>query len=115
MYSYTGTFKQQNDGTRLLEVNEFSYAGKLYKMSDPIKFAISDRPEEGGWIYVQDDSVGVRIGGDDIEKALERAFMMVVDQFEDFAYTTNPIAKGAKQLRERFKNWEVWRIDQQAQ
>src|SRR6056297_1453950 len=115
MYSYTGTFKQQNDRTRLLEVNEFTHAGKLYKMSDPIKFSIIDRPEEGGWIYVQDDSVGVRIGGDDIEKALERAFMMVVDQFEDFAYTKIVVAKGAKKLRERFKTWEVWRVDQQAQ
>jgi len=115
MYSYTGTFKQQKDGTRLLEVNEFTYAGKLYKMSDPMKFTITDRPEENGWIYVQDDSVGVRIGGDNIEIALGNAFMMVVDQFEDFAYTNIPLAKGAQELQKKFRTWGVWVVDQQAQ
>lgn len=115
MYSYTGTFKQLKDGTKFLEVTEFSYAGKLYKMGDPIKFNITDQPEEGGWIYVQDDSVGVRIGGDDLETALKNAFMMAVDQFEDFAYAKGNLAKGAKELQKRFKTWEIWTVDQQAQ
>jgi hypothetical protein len=41
--------------------------------------------------------------------------MMVVDQYDDFAFYTGPLSKGAEALRKRFETWEVHAVDQQAQ
>ena len=57
-YSYDGTFKQQKDGSRLLEVRWFTYDGKYYQARQPLKFVIKPRSEGGGWVSVTDDSVG---------------------------------------------------------
>jgi len=51
-YSYTGTFKQLKDQSRLLEVTEFEYDGKYYRPSEILKFKITPQPEEGGWLSV---------------------------------------------------------------
>ena len=39
-YSYSGDFKQKNDGTSLLIVREFTYAGKYYRPREAINFII---------------------------------------------------------------------------
>src|SRR6056297_3470656 len=62
-YSYDGTFKQQDDGSSLLEVRWFTYGGKYYQPSEPIKFVIREESDGEGWISVTDDTVGVREGG----------------------------------------------------
>ena len=114
-YSYDGTFKQQDDGSSLLEVRWFTYGGKYYQPSEPIKFVIREECDGEGWISVTDDTVGVREGGKDIEEALGNALMMVVDQYDDFAFSSGNLSKGAKALKEKFQNWEIHAIDQQAQ
>jgi hypothetical protein len=114
-YSYSGKFKQQIDGTKILIVTDFTYGGKYYRPAKPAVFKITPQPEEGGWLFVQDESVGVRIGGIDLEEALGNAFMMAVDQYEDLCYTDVPLAKHAQTLKENFMTWEVFISDQQAQ
>ena len=112
-YSYDGTFKQQKDGSSLLEVRWFVYGGKHYQPSETINFVIREEPEN--WISVTDDSVGAREGGKTIEEAIGNAFMMIVDQYDDFAFYTGSLSKRAQVLKEKFRSWEVHAVDQQAQ
>ena len=114
-YSYTGTFKQLKDQSRLLEVTEFEYDGKYYRPSELLKFKITPQPEEGGWLSVKCEEAGVIIGGIDLEEALGNGFMMAVDQYEHLGFTDAPLTKRAQALREKFMTWEVHAIDRKAQ
>lgn len=114
-YSYTGKFKQQDDGSRLLEVSAFEYCGKYYHPDKPLKFMITPRPEEGGWFSVRCEEAGVIIGGIDIEEGLGNAFMMAVDQYEHLGFTDAPLTKKAQILRDNFLKWEVYSVDRAVQ
>ena len=112
-YSYNGTYKQYDDGSSLMEVFWFIYGEKYYKPAEMIKFILKNEPDN--WISITDDSVGVREGGKTIDEALGNAFMMVVDQYDDFAFYSGSLSKAADALREKFLTWEVHAVDQQAQ
>jgi len=46
-YSYTGKYRQREDGSRLLEVSEFVYEGKYYHPAESLKFIFRNHTEEG--------------------------------------------------------------------
>ena len=71
--------------------------------------------EPKNWISVNDDSVEARKGGKTFEEALGIAYMMIVDQYNDFAFDTGSLSKGAQALKERFRSLEMRVVDQQAQ
>jgi len=114
-YSYTGKFKHLDDGTNLLEVTEFEYYGKFYQPFEPLKFKITPRPEEGGWLSVTEESIGVCIGGVDFEEALGNAMMDAALLYEHLMFTDSPLEKNAAVVRDKFKHWVVHAIDSKAQ
>ena len=71
--------------------------------------------EPKNWISVNDDSVEARKGGKTFEEALGIAYMMIVDQYNDFAFDTGSLSKGAQALKEKFQSWVVHAVDQQGQ
>jgi len=113
MYSYTGVFKQKKSGYDLLEITEFIIDGKLYKPNEPIKFTITEEAE--GWVYVRDDSLAIREGGKTQKEAIKEALLMAADNYEDLGFSEEKLTEDAKTLQKKFRNWEVYRIDQQAQ
>ena len=114
-YSYSGKFKQQDDGSSLLEVSEFEYDGKYYQPSEPLQFKITPQPEEGGWFLVQDESIGVCIGGVDFEEAIGNAIMDAALQYEDLICEEGPMTKSLKVIQEKVRAWMVHAIDSKAQ
>lgn len=114
-YSYDGTFKQQKDGSRLLEVRWFTYDGKYYQPRQPLKFMIKPRSEGGGWVSVTDDSVGVNEGGKDLEEALGNAFMDAALQYEELVNDESPMTESLKAIQNKIKTWTVHAIDSKAQ
>jgi len=114
-YSYTGKFKQQDDGSSLLEVREFEYYGKYYKPPEPLKFIITQRPEGDGWISVTDDSIGVNEGGKDFEEALGNAFMDAALQYEELVNDDDPMTEELKAIQYRVRTWLVHSVDSKAQ
>jgi len=115
IYSYSGKFKQQKNGSKVLDVDEFTYEGKYFKPSNKLVFIITPRPEEGGWLSVKCDAIGVIIGGNDLEEALGNAFMDAALQYEDLMYSNIPLTEHAQKIKDLFRNWTVHTIDQQAQ
>lgn len=113
MYSYTGVFKQKKSGYDLLEITEFIIDGKLFKPNEPIKFTITEEAE--GWVYVRDDSLAIREGGKTQKEAIKEALLMAADNYEDLGFSEEKMTEDAKTLQKKFRNWEVYRIDQQAQ
>jgi len=114
-YSYDGTFKQQKDGSRLLEVRWFTYYGKYYHPEQPLKLVIKPRSEGGGWFSVTDDSVGVNEGGKDLEEALGNAFMDAALQYEELINDESPMTESLKTIQKKLRKWAVHAIDSKAQ
>lgn len=114
-YSYDGTFKQQKDGTRLLEVRWFTYYGKYYQPKETLNFVITPRSEGDGWLSVSDESIGVMEGGKDLEEALGNAFMDAAIQYEELINDDSPMTESLKVIQDKIKTWAVHAIDSKAQ
>jgi len=114
-YSYTGKFKLQDDGTSLLEVNEFEYYGKYYQSSESLKFKITPRTEGKRWLSVQDESIGVCIGGVDFEEVLGNAIMDTVLLYDHLMFTAATLGKNAAVVRDKIRTWVVHSVDSKAQ
>src|SRR6056297_1208585 len=136
-YSYSGKFKQQDDGSSLLEISEFEYDGKYYQPSEALRFKITPQPEESGWYLVQDESIGVCIGGVDFEEAIGNAIMdaalqyedLICEeltkqkprpserclQYEDLICEEGPMTESLKAIQEKVRTWMVHALDSKAQ
>ena len=114
-YSYTGKYKQREDGSRLLEVREFEYEGKCYQPPEPLTFIFKNQPEEGGWVSVDCDAIDGTNGGVNIEEALGNAIMDAAHLYEHLLLSESPLTKRAELIRDRLKKWMVHDIDSKAQ
>jgi hypothetical protein len=112
-YSYEGSFKHRKDGINVLEVRGFTYSGKYYRPKETIKFIIKEEPDD--WISVKDDSIAVTEGGKTLEEALGNAFMMAAEQYEELVSIPDSKAKHVREVRDKFRTWEVYVIDRKAQ
>lgn len=115
-YNVESKMRVVDENAMYIEVKAFDFEGKRYHPEKPLQFLATHEPE--GWVYVRDDSIGVRDGGKTLEEALGSALLMTVDQYESL---TNPdetdelMAEKVKRIRERFLKWEVSSIDQPSQ
>ena len=114
-YSYTGKYKELKDGSISMEVSEFTYGGRYYHPKAPIKFKITHEPEEGGWLWVEDKTIAVGIGGVGLQEALGNAFMMAADQYEDLVPIPDEKARNVREVRDKLRTWQVYDIDSKAQ
>jgi hypothetical protein len=87
-YSYTGKYKQREDGSRLLEVSEFVY-------------------EKGGWVSVDCDEIAGTNGGLNIEEALGNALMDAAHLYEHLIFSESPLTKRAAAMQDKLKKWLV--------
>ena len=112
-YNVESRMRVVDENAMYIEVKSFDFEGKHYQPEKPLQFLATYEPE--GWVYIRDDSVGVRDGGKTLEEALGGALLMTVDQYENL---TSPdesdvtIAQKAKKIRDRFMKWEVSPSDQ---
>ncbi|MDN5360645.1 MAG: hypothetical protein PWQ84_1708 [Thermotogaceae bacterium] len=106
-YSYTGKYKQREDGSRLLEVSEFVYDGKYYQPAEPLKFIFRNHPEEGGWVSVDCDEIAGTNGGLNIEEALGNALMDAAHLYEHLIFSESPLTKRAAAMQDKLKKWLV--------
>lgn len=112
-YSFEGSFKHRKDGINELEVRGFTYGGEYYHPKETIKFIIKEEPDD--WISVKDDSIAVTEGGKTLEEALGNAFMMAADQYEELVSIPDSKAVHIREVRDKFRTWEVYVIDRKAQ
>ena len=104
-YSYTGKYKQQDDGSSILEVTDFEYDGKYFQPSEHLKLKITQRDEGDGWISITDESIGVNEGGKDLEEALGNAFMDAALQYEELVNDEEPMTEKLKTIKDKVSTW----------
>jgi hypothetical protein len=115
-YNVESKMRVVDENAMYIEVKAFDFEGKHYQPKKPLQFLVTHEPE--GWVYVRDDSIGVRDGGKTLEEALGGALLMTVDQYEGLTSpdeTDDSITEKAKKIRDRFLKWEVSRSDQPSQ
>ncbi len=104
----------EKDGSRILEVSEFTFEGTYYKPAELIRFLITEEPE--GWLFIRDDSIGIRSGGDDLEEAIMKGLFMTTDRYHRVISTSDEkLTPKVLEIKEKYLKWEVHEIDQQAQ
>jgi len=115
-YNVESKMRVLDENAMYIEIKVFDFEGKRYQPKKPLQFLATHEPE--GWVYIRDDSIGVRDGGKTLEEALGGALLMTVDQYETL---TNPeaademMSEKAEKIRDRFLNWEVSSSDQPSQ
>jgi len=114
VYSLKSDMSLEKDGSRILEVSEFTFEGVFYKPKNPIKFLITEEPD--GWLFIRDDSIGIRSGGDDLEEAIMKGLFVTTDRYHRVVTTPDEkLTSKVLQLKDKYLGWEVHSIDQQAQ
>jgi hypothetical protein len=114
VYSMKSDMTLEKDGSRLLMVCEFTFEGVFYKPAEPVKFLITEEPE--GWLFIRDDSIGIRSGGDDLEEAIMKGLFITADRYNRVVATPDEnLDDKVLQIKEKYLKWEVHAIDQQAQ
>jgi hypothetical protein len=104
----------ETDGSRILEVSEFTFEGTYYKPVEPVNFLITEEPD--GWLFIRDDSIGVRSGGDDLEEAIIKGLLVTSDRYHKIISTQDEkLNDDMLQIKQKYLNWEVHSVDQQAQ
>src|SRR6056297_691117 len=71
--------------------------------------------EPDDWISVKNDSIAVTEGGKTLDEALGNAFMMAADQYEELVSIPDSKAIHVREVRDKFRTWEVYVIDRKAQ
>ncbi|MFW6262505.1 MAG: hypothetical protein ACOC34_00585 [Thermotogota bacterium] len=107
-YNVESRMRVVDEKAMYIEVKSFDLEGKHYQPEKPLQFLATYEPE--GWIYIRDDSVGVRDGGKTLEEALGGALLMTVDQYESLTSPDDSdggVAEKAKKIRDRFMKWEA--------
>src|SRR6056297_1346060 len=102
-YNVESRMRVVDEKAMYIEVKSFDLEGKHYQPEKPLRFLATYEPE--GWVYIRDDSVGVRDGGKTLEEAIGGALLMTVDQYESLTSpdeTDVTIAQKAKKIRDRF-------------
>ena len=114
VYAMKSDMILENDGSHILNINEFSFEGTYYKPSDPVKFLITEEPE--GWMFIRDDSIGIRSGGDYLEVAIMEGLFVISDRYHKIISTPDEkLNEDMICIKKKFLSWEVHAIDQQAQ
>ena len=114
IYTMKSDMILEKDGSRILNISEFSFEGTYYKPSEPVKFLITEEPE--GWMYIRDDSLGIRSGGDDLEEAIMKGLFVISDRYRKIISTPDEkLNDDMICIKQKFLSWEVHTIDQQAQ
>jgi len=118
MYKWTISFKGETkinkDGSRKLEINEFIFENKYFKPKETIHFLITEEPD--GWLYIKNDNLAIREGGDTFEQAIENAIVHIVDKYEHLLSTPDEeLGKLNLSSKREFEHWGMYKIDQQAQ
>jgi hypothetical protein len=104
----------EKDGSRILEVSEFTFEGNFYKPAEAIKFLITEEPD--GWLFIRDDSIGIRSGGDDLEEAIMKGLLVTTDRYHRVITTPDErLDSKVLKIKEKYHEWVVSAIDRQAQ
>ena len=115
-YNVESRMRVVDEKAMYIEVKSFDLEGKHYQPEKPLRFLATYEPE--GWVYIRDDSVGVRDGGKTLEEAIGGALLMTVDQYESLISSVEfdgGVSEKAKKIRDRFLKWEVSPSDQSSQ
>jgi hypothetical protein len=112
--AYKGETKIMKSGSRKLEISEFVFENKFFKPNNTIYFTITE--EDDNWLYIRDDSIGIREGGETFEEAVENAIVHLVDKIEHLLNTSDEkLGRMNVDYKRKFESWEMSKLDQQAQ
>ncbi len=113
-YQYLGEFKTNENGTSELNVQEFTYYGRHYKPSTPLKFVV--HPEEEGYILIACEKLDIRILGVGLEEALGNAIMAAALLYNDLVFTAITLDGKTEEFRDKvLDDWKVFDVDSKAQ